>query len=83
MKLQPETLESITRQVYKRFPEMEGSKPALQTRQAPPSRAGAGNDEFLVIYQKTVRNERGGTIRRLVRVVVNQAGKILRMSTSR
>jgi len=83
MKLQPKTIQAISQQMYQRFPEIAGISPRVQMRPASKALSGATEPTYLVIYEKPARTAQGGVINRSVRVIVNQSGQILRVSTSR
>ncbi len=71
-------IKDINRQVYKRFPEMEGSKPVVQN-----ASDKSADSSYIITYQTTVRNAKGNSIPRHVRVIADQKGRIIRMTTSR
>lgn len=68
-------LDKITQQVRRKFPEMARARPSVKAR--------ARKDEFEVVYKATVNLPGGKRLPRVVRVIANASGKILRMSTSR
>ena len=63
----------INQEVYRRFPELKGSKPKIQKMD--------GNT--LLVYKTQVHLSDQKTINRSVRVVVNERGEIIKLSTSR
>jgi hypothetical protein len=67
----------ISQQVSRSFPEMRGVRPSVK-------RQGKGKDEqYLLVYQGKAELPGGRSINRIVRVVADERGSILRMSTSR
>ena len=70
-------LSKICSQVYAKFPEVNGVKPKIQNQSA----AGAGN--HLVIFTGSAKAANGKVLSRVVRVVVSESGKILKMTTSK
>ncbi len=66
-------LRSISSQVYKKFPEVAGSRPQVHDQ---------GRSKILV-YNGSASLPNGKTLRRTVRVTVNEQGEILKMTTSR
>lgn len=67
----------INKQVSKSFPEMRGINPSVK-------REGTGSkDQYLLIYTGQAELPGGRRIKRIVRVVADESGSILRMSTSR
>ena len=85
--LDPKTLKAITQRVQKQFPEMAESKPNVKVQHPPqaknPSAAQEPAPVYLITYQATVTSPDGKSIPRLVRVMVNADGKILKITTSR
>jgi hypothetical protein len=81
-------LNDVIRQIQRRFPEMTGVRPKVQAQRASAQRAsaqGAGqaNGTYLLTFQNHVRVAGGQSLPRALRVVVNEEGKILKISTSR
>ena len=83
MELTPQAIKTITKYVYARFPDIVGSKPRVQKRPVSKSKPVLSEGTFLVTFQKTAHSQEGIAIPRSVRVIVNQKGEILRVSTSR
>jgi len=71
------TLTSICEQVYHRFPEVKGVRPKLQPMSKGPT------SQHILIFSGKASGENGKTIQRVVRVVVGDNGKIVKMSTSK
>lgn len=71
------TLSSICDQVYHKFPEVNGVRPKLQ-----PLSKGTISQHVLIFSSKAT-GMNGKAIPRVVRVVVNAEGKIVKMSTSK
>lgn len=77
--MDPKLIEKISKRVYSKFPEMAGKKPSIKQ-----SKAAATNQEnFILTYNATTKDLRGNKIPRLVRVVADLRGRIIKMSTSR
>ncbi|HEX9798367.1 MAG TPA: hypothetical protein VGA52_15405 [Anaerolineales bacterium] len=66
--------DKISRQVVRSFPEMKGSRPSVK-------RQGAAR--FLLVYKSKAELPNGRTMNRIVRVVADDRGGIIKMSTSR
>jgi hypothetical protein len=77
------TLKSISSQVYRRFPEVEGSQPKVQTQAVPQAKSAHVTTTYLIIYRGSAKTQDGKLISRTVRVVANTQGKILKITTSR
>jgi hypothetical protein len=69
-----QSIASICEQVYRRFPEVAGIQPRVQDQPG---------DQLLLIFHGSAKAADGKSIPRIIRVVVNQAGKIVKMTTSR
>lgn len=69
-----ETMKKVCEQIYKRFPDVQGSKPKVRAYE---------QDQALLIFQGKGTTADGRSIPRTVRVVVNPDGKIKKVSTSR
>jgi hypothetical protein len=81
--MEPKIINSIAKQVARQFPEMAGVQPkvtpqtaAADSQRQPKSRPA--EPTYLLTFQCQV-----GPIPRLVRVVVSESGKILKITTSR
>jgi hypothetical protein len=72
--MNPQILSSVCKQVYRKFPEVSGTQPKVQTRPE-------GN--LHLVFTGMAKAADGHLIPRTVRVVINPDGKILRMTTSR
>lgn len=71
-------LERVCREVTRSFPELEGARPTLR-RQPTPS----GETQYLLVFKAQVALPGGRTLARVVRVVADARGGIVRISTSR
>jgi len=67
------SITNINKEVYKRFPEFNGIKPKVQKL----------DRNFLLIYQTQVRIPDARNLYRSIRVVVDEHGEIVKISTSR
>lgn len=66
-------VKKINQQVYKRFPELRGANPKIQKL----------DKNILLIYQSRVRLPDDHLINRTIRVVADEQGEIVKMSTSK
>jgi hypothetical protein len=66
-------LTSICNQVYRKFPETSGVKPKVTTRP---------EDQYLLVFKTTATTADGRSLPRMVRVVADARGKIIKMTTS-
>jgi hypothetical protein len=70
-------IEKISRRVVKSFPEMRDVRPSVKREQT-----GAGL-RYRLTYKGTAELPGGRTIKRIAHVLVDECGKVLRMSTSK
>jgi hypothetical protein len=68
----------IARKVSRSFPEMDGVKPSVREQGGK-----NGHAQYLLIFKGKASLPGGKTMNRIVRVVADASGKIIRMSTSR
>lgn len=74
---------TISEQVYRRFPEFDGKKPKVRRQLNPQGKQSKSNITYLLTYQSTAKVQGGKTIQRYVRVVADHNGKIIKTTTSR
>lgn len=77
------SLSTVSTKVYQRFPEVAGSKPRVKKVAKASAKSVSGTETFELIFRGVAVNALGKNMPRLVRVVANAKGKILRVSTSR
>jgi hypothetical protein len=86
------TLQNVISQIQRRFPEFSGVQPKVQKQQMGPTQSGksqaksASPSTYLLTFHstgKTASSAQSKSISRWVRVVVNDQGKILKVTTSR
>jgi hypothetical protein len=66
------TVEKISQRVCRQYPEMRGARPSV---------AGSG-EQYTLVYRAKVETP-AGPMARIVRVVADGKGRVLRMSTSK
>lgn len=71
-----EWVSKISRQVSKTFPEMRGVRPTVR-------RESGDDSRFLLTFKGKADLPGGKKLSRIVRVVADERGRILRISTSR
>jgi hypothetical protein len=82
-------LRTIVNQIHRRFPEFAGVQPKVQTQRMGEGReaqAKSAAPTVLLTFHSSNKTRDGAqskTISRWVRVVVNEQGKILKITTSR
>jgi hypothetical protein len=75
-------LDSICKQIYKRFPEVSGSRPKVQAQKGTSGSKDAPS-QYLIVFQGSRDTADGKSINRIVRVVASEQGRILKVTTSR
>lgn len=84
MSLKPQALQSVNQTVYQQFPELRGARPSVQSQQSPAAKgSGDAESRHVLTYKGHVEGPGGHRIARVVRVVANASGKILKISTSK
>ncbi len=78
-----DVIHTINQEIYRRFPEVKGKKPRVQPQSIASTRQIAKAKTYLLIYQGQVVTADRKTMPRMVRVVADEQGKILKISTSR
>jgi hypothetical protein len=85
--MEPKTIESISNQVYRRFPEFTGVKPNVRKQPKPKSeglsKISPDSENYLLTYKKDAKGPGGQIIPRCVRVVATPKGKIVKITTSK
>ena len=74
-----EAIDRVNRKVSRQFPEMKSVHPSVKAE----SNASNSKQKFSLTYKGKANLPNGRTIRRIVRVVADENGKVLRMSTSK
>ncbi|OGO12698.1 MAG: hypothetical protein A2Z66_00930 [Chloroflexi bacterium RBG_13_66_10] len=73
-----ETVAQVSREVVRKFPEMAGIQPTVR-----PQGESQGQSQYLLVYKGRAELPGGRSMSRIVRVVCSDAGRIVRLSTSR
>ncbi len=77
------TIDAVCKQIYSRFPEVDGCAPKIQPQDAGQAGGSQGTSNHLFIFTGKSKTADGKSITRTVRVVVSDRGKILKTTTSR
>lgn len=65
---------SICTEVYRQFPEVKGNSPEVKSMPG---------EKFQLVFHGKVKTEDGKSLNRTVRVVADENGRIIKLSTSR
>jgi hypothetical protein len=65
---------SICAEVYRQFPEVKGNSPEVKAMPG---------DKYQLVFHGKVKTEDGKSLNRTVRVVADETGRIIKLSTSR
>lgn len=82
MALSPAQINSIASQVYRQFPEVRDARPVVQNQSSAKGPASSDN-RYLLTFRGRGQGPGGQTINRIVRVVADGRGKVVKISTSR
>lgn len=74
------TIEHISQQVARQFPEVD-SQPSVKTQAG--AKGSRGMETYLLTYTNRVAQQSGPSFNRTVRVVADDNGRILKITTSR
>lgn len=77
--MERDALARVSAEVTRSFPEMAGVRPSVRRQEAPRT----GVPQYLLIYKGSGELPGGRTISRVVRVVADEDGRIVRISTSK
>lgn len=80
--MHPTSIKVVCKQVYARFPNLRGVQPSVQ-RQAVPANASVDRERYLLVFKTNTSAEDGRKMLFSVRVVVDDQGSILKLTTSR
>jgi hypothetical protein len=83
MALSSSQIDSISRQMYRQFPEIRDARPMVQNQAGAKSAGVGGTDQFVLTFRGSGQGPGGKVINRIVRVVADDRGKVLKVSTSR
>ena len=75
--MKAKTIDKISNEVYRKYPDLKGVKPKVTPRE------GVKSSDTLLVYQKKVSGPGGKSINRFVRAVADESGKIKKISTSK
>lgn len=81
--MEEKVVQSISKEVYKRFPEVKGKKPKVRLQRQTQKGQTQKLSMYLLTYNMAVRTSTNKSLPRLVRVVADEQGKIIKISTSR
>ncbi|MBI3762924.1 MAG: hypothetical protein HY260_13830 [Chloroflexi bacterium] len=86
MTLNSSQLDTISKHVYRQFPELKGAPPAVQTQSLPSGTKGpasGGKQRYVVTFKASGVAADGRALSRVVRVVADERGHILKVSTTK
>lgn len=75
------TIEGITQKIFHQFPEVAGGKPSIKAQ--PSAKTPDHAQTYLLTFKGHAQSNGGPSFPRTVRVVANEFGKILKVTTSR
>jgi hypothetical protein len=75
------TIDGISQQIYRQFPEVSGGAPSVKAQPGPKSTGG--DNTYLLTFKGRAGNGEGPAFNRSVRVVATNEGRILKVTTSK
>lgn len=75
--MRAEVVQSLCQTVYRRFPDFDGVRPKVAANEGP------GSSTYTLTFRTTQTVSGGKSLSRWVRVVADERGKILKLTTSR
>ena len=72
-------VERVSNKIKKQFPELNGVYPTVKSQKSPTQ----GEVQYLLTYRGKALLPGGRTLNRIVRVVADPKGRVMRISTSR
>jgi len=81
--MDPKVLKTIVQQIHRRFPEFAGIQPKVRQQISTQPKDFQTKLTYLLTFQKKVVVAESKSIPRWVRVVIDEQGKILKLTTSR
>jgi len=81
--MQKTIMHSISSEIYRRYPEFRGVEPSVKLHASADASDNQVLTTYLLIYRSTYQVAGNKSLARVLRVVANEDGKILKVSTSR
>jgi len=85
--MESKAVASISKTIYRQFPEVAGVKPKIKKQPIPGASknksSNSATHNYLLTFKKNIKGPGGQTIPRMVRVVANPSGKIIKTTTSK
>jgi len=80
--MKSEVVHKICKEVYRRFPDVKGVQPQVAPQSTPKAASTNAGPLFVLTFRYTA-DAGGSSLPRFVRVVADEGGKILKITTSR
>jgi hypothetical protein len=74
-------ISNIKREIYRQFPEIAGEEPSVKPQAS--AKSAGQTAKYLITFKGRVAQTSGPTFSRSVRVVADDNGRILKVTTSR
>jgi hypothetical protein len=81
--MEQKAIKKITTHIHKQFPEFAGCRPKVRKQNGAHAKSLVSNPTYLLTFQSKASTKSKTTFTRWIRVVVNERGKILKISTSK
>ena len=80
--MKQKSVQAISKEIYRRFPEVNGKKPKVQVRYSSKAKSVNSHRTYLLTFRTKVITSTNRMMPYFVRVVANESGKILKISMS-
>ncbi len=77
VKLSSSQVDAICKRVYRRYPELRGTRPRVKTQGA------NGKDRFLLLFKSRITLDDGASMPVTVRAIADSTGRVIKISSSR
>ncbi len=84
--MKPEKLKAVVAKIHRQYPEFASSQPKVRLQKAPQTAPEKLAQTYLLTFHSTAKAGKATdrkSIKRWMRVVINERGKILKITTSR
>jgi hypothetical protein len=82
-KINPQHVSKAKRVVRQEYPEMAGTEPTVSASKGLGKGAAGAGTHYVLTFKKSVPLPGGGKLMRTVRVTMDQAGEIVKLSSSK
>ena len=81
--MEAKQLKTISSKIYRQFPEVSGCAPKVSPQSPILAKSKSTEITYLITYRGQVKSANGKNITRIVRVIADSHGKIVKVTTSK